>query len=190
MVDWIRRWGFWGVLLFAAWPNAAFDLCGIVCGAYLMPFWEFFGATLIGKAVIKISLQAVFFINLFSEHRLRRLVHIVSRLTPASWGLDVLVERLLREALGKFRKQDFKKSPGASRLAMAWNVIMVLIIGSFALSCINQLAQQQAAKNLKQSAAKEKRASDNFHPGTTTITAAFSDLSTPVPLSSSSSPPI
>ena len=28
MIDFMSRWGFWGVFIMAAWPNAAFDLCG------------------------------------------------------------------------------------------------------------------------------------------------------------------
>ena len=51
----VQAHGFWGILLLAAYPNAAFDLCGICCGHFLMPFWEFFGATLIGKGGIKVS---------------------------------------------------------------------------------------------------------------------------------------
>jgi uncharacterized membrane protein YdjX (TVP38/TMEM64 family) len=61
----IQQHGFYGILLLASWPNAAFDLCGICCGAFLMPFWEFFGATLIGKGVIKVSGQSLFFVALF-----------------------------------------------------------------------------------------------------------------------------
>ena len=38
-------------------PNPLFDLAGITCGHFLVPFWTFFGATLIGKAVIKMSIQ-------------------------------------------------------------------------------------------------------------------------------------
>ncbi|VDI67951.1 Hypothetical predicted protein, partial [Mytilus galloprovincialis] len=38
-------------------PNPLFDLAGITCGHFLIPFWTFFGATLIGKAVIKIHIQ-------------------------------------------------------------------------------------------------------------------------------------
>ena len=34
-----------------------FDLAGITCGHFLVPFWTFFGATLIGKAVIKMHIQ-------------------------------------------------------------------------------------------------------------------------------------
>lgn len=55
MLGFIQRHGFWGILLLAAYPNAAFDLCGICCGHFLMPFWQFFGATLLGKGAIKAS---------------------------------------------------------------------------------------------------------------------------------------
>lgn len=61
----IQQHGFLGILLLASWPNAAFDLCGICCGVFLMPFWEFFGATLIGKGLVKVSGQALFFVALF-----------------------------------------------------------------------------------------------------------------------------
>lgn len=48
------RYDFIGILLMAAYPNALFDLCGICCGHFRMPFWKFFGATFLGKAVIKV----------------------------------------------------------------------------------------------------------------------------------------
>ncbi|KAG8320341.1 Vacuolar membrane protease [Homalodisca vitripennis] len=51
--DLIKRVGFFGILLCASVPNPLFDLAGIMCGHFLVPFWTFFGATLIGKAVIK-----------------------------------------------------------------------------------------------------------------------------------------
>ena len=37
-------------------PNPLFDLAGITCGHFLVPFWTFFGATLIGKAVVKMHI--------------------------------------------------------------------------------------------------------------------------------------
>ena len=54
MLGFIQKHGFLGILLLAAWPNAAFDLCGICCGHFQMPFWQFFSATFIGKALIKV----------------------------------------------------------------------------------------------------------------------------------------
>lgn len=38
-------------------PNPLFDLAGIMCGQFGVPFWEFFLATLIGKAIIKTHIQ-------------------------------------------------------------------------------------------------------------------------------------
>lgn len=38
-------------------PNPLFDLAGITCGHFLVPFCTFFGATLIGKAFIKAHIQ-------------------------------------------------------------------------------------------------------------------------------------
>lgn len=57
MVAFIKRRGFWGIFMLASWPNAAFDLCGIACGAFMMPFWTFFLGTLLGKGVVKVNMQ-------------------------------------------------------------------------------------------------------------------------------------
>jgi hypothetical protein len=63
-----EKYGFLGVFLLASWPNAAFDMCGMCCGYLLMPFWKFFFAVLLGKGVVKVSGQAVFFVNLFGTN--------------------------------------------------------------------------------------------------------------------------
>jgi membrane protein YqaA with SNARE-associated domain len=68
MVKFMQRWGFWGVFLMSAWPNALFDLCGICCGTCLMPFWHFFSACWLGKACVKAPLQLVVLVSVFSEH--------------------------------------------------------------------------------------------------------------------------
>ena len=44
-------------VFFSQIPNPLFDLAGITCGHFLVPFWTFFGATLIGKAIIKMHIQ-------------------------------------------------------------------------------------------------------------------------------------
>jgi hypothetical protein len=46
-------------------PNPLFDLAGICCGHFLIPFWTFFGATAIGKAVIKVHIQVLQCVSLF-----------------------------------------------------------------------------------------------------------------------------
>ncbi|KFM28623.1 Vacuole membrane protein 1-like protein [Auxenochlorella protothecoides] len=83
MLRFIQRHGFWGILALAAYPNAAFDLCGITCGHFLMPFWEFFGATLLGKGVIKVAGQTAFFVALFREGTRERAFAAIEAATPA-----------------------------------------------------------------------------------------------------------
>jgi len=66
-IDFTERNGFLGIVALASWPNAAFDMCGMACGWLDMPMWTFLGATLVGKALIKTTLQGIFFINVFSK---------------------------------------------------------------------------------------------------------------------------
>lgn len=57
MIRFMKHWGMMGVFLMSAWPNALFDLCGICCGCFLMPFWHFFAACFAGKACVKAPIQ-------------------------------------------------------------------------------------------------------------------------------------
>ncbi|TNN64713.1 Vacuole membrane protein 1 [Liparis tanakae] len=73
----IQRVGFFGILACASIPNPLFDLAGITCGHFLVPFWTFFGATLIGKAVIKMHIQKLFVIVTFSGHIVEQMVSLI-----------------------------------------------------------------------------------------------------------------
>jgi membrane protein YqaA with SNARE-associated domain len=64
MIDFLNNYGFQGILLMASFPNLLFDVCGVCCGHYLMPFWTFFGATFIGKAVIRNTYQSLIYVLL------------------------------------------------------------------------------------------------------------------------------
>jgi len=57
---------FLAVTLAASIPNPLFDLAGLTCGHFLIPFGVFFGATFIGKSIIKVSIQSIFIILSFS----------------------------------------------------------------------------------------------------------------------------
>lgn len=67
MINFMKRMGFLGILACASIPNPLFDLAGIICGYSLISFWTFFGATLIGKAVIKMHIQKLVVIIVFNE---------------------------------------------------------------------------------------------------------------------------
>jgi len=59
-------------------PNPLFDLAGLTCGHYLIPFWTFFGATLIGKAVIKMHIQQLAVIIAFNEELLDKFISLLA----------------------------------------------------------------------------------------------------------------
>merc|ERR1711976_567391 len=73
----VEKVGFFGILLAASIPNPLFDLAGITCGHFLIPFWTFFGATLIGKAIVKMHIQMIFIIFLFSKHHIQSVVGLL-----------------------------------------------------------------------------------------------------------------
>ncbi len=70
------------MLLLSAYPNALFDLAGICCGQYMLPFWQFFGGVFIGKALLKVSGQTYVLIMLFSKTHREELLDVVEWLIP------------------------------------------------------------------------------------------------------------
>lgn len=165
MKDWMIRFlekhGFWGVLLMSAWPNVAFDLCGICCGHFLMPFWTFFGATLIGKALIKVNLQSAFFITIFTDAHMKQVEGFIAKISPASWRLDARVSEFLLECREKFHSARAGHESGAeeassSIISQLGSLVMVAFIGYFAVSCIEQFAQQHAAEEDEKKIKKQK----------------------------------
>merc|ERR1719247_1490637 len=64
-VNFTQKFGLMGVVALSAWPNAAFDMCGMACGYLNMPFFSFLGGLVVGKAFIKVGMQAIFFCGLF-----------------------------------------------------------------------------------------------------------------------------
>ena len=57
-------------------------MAGITCGHFLVPFWTFFGATLIGKAVIKMHIQKIFIIFAFND---TLIAGVISNLNRIPW---------------------------------------------------------------------------------------------------------
>uniref|UniRef100_A0A453B993 Vacuole membrane protein 1 n=1 Tax=Aegilops tauschii subsp. strangulata TaxID=200361 RepID=A0A453B993_AEGTS len=93
------------ILLLASVPNPLFDLAGILCGQFNVPFWKFFLATLIGKAIIKVYMQTTLVITLCNNQLLElveeRLVWVFSNSPGVSSILPSLVTKL-KTAKDKF----------------------------------------------------------------------------------------
>ena len=79
----LKQHAFLAVLLCASIPNPLFDLAGLTCGHFLVPFGVFFGATFIGTAIVTVSIQSVFVILSFSEHYVEGGLKVLERVAPS-----------------------------------------------------------------------------------------------------------
>jgi uncharacterized membrane protein YdjX (TVP38/TMEM64 family) len=75
--DNMEKYGFGTILACASIPNPLFDLAGITCGHFRIPFKTFFTATFIGKAIIKVHIQMIFVIAIFRKESLEWIISIV-----------------------------------------------------------------------------------------------------------------
>lgn len=57
-------------------------MAGITCGHFGIPFWTFFGATFIGKAIVKATIQTVFVIFTFSKHHIETVIKFLEGVLP------------------------------------------------------------------------------------------------------------
>ncbi|KAJ2502994.1 hypothetical protein GGH96_000593 [Coemansia sp. RSA 1972] len=128
----LRRFGFLGILLFAAIPNPLFDLAGITCGHFQIPFWTFFGATLLGKSVIKATIQTVVVITAFSKETVDGVLLGLQRVSPV---VHNVASRVLSKAM------VFEHNDDVSVVASVWNMCVTLMLVYFVVSTLEAFAQ-------------------------------------------------
>jgi hypothetical protein len=75
--EYIQKYGFVAIMLLASVPNPLFDLAGLTCGHFLVPFATFFGALILGKAVIKTCVQSIFFVSLINRRTFNRIEYVI-----------------------------------------------------------------------------------------------------------------
>lgn len=142
----IKRIGFLGILLCASIPNPLFDLAGITCGYFLIPFWTFFLATIIGKALIKMSIQTVFIIFIFSEHHVERIIRWMKHIPYYGRLLQTPFKDWLQEQKGKMHRKPGENLTGhttkTALLTRMFNIFVTAMILYFIASIINSLAQR------------------------------------------------
>ncbi len=146
MMHFIDYYGFCGIVAFSAWPNAFFDLCGICCGQFLMPFWKFFGAVFIGKVLIKINLQSCVFITIFSKKYMDHVINVVHWITGwQNWiNIDIMLLDYIENQKNKFHQgSEYEDNGSDNLLSTLINLIMMAIIGMFAISCVHQFVQKK-----------------------------------------------
>lgn len=151
MIDFINKVGFFGIVMFAAIPNPLFDVAGLASGIAQVPFLSFFGATMIGKAFIKVLLQSSFVIFIFHDNNLEmileKLQKSLSVYFPSIRGLK-LHKFLDDQRTSVLRKQvmDSNQSSGISKL-FSWCISVIMIL--FVISVIRSLDQQYRERTTK-----------------------------------------
>lgn len=140
----IKKVGFLGILLCASIPNPLFDLAGITCGHFLVKFGTFFGATLLGKAVIKMHIQKMFVIFLFSQHHLDNLFSLSAKIPYIGESIQPVFQEWLNKEKQKLHKSHKNNNqPSESMLSWVLGKIVLAMIVFFVVSIVNSLAQQR-----------------------------------------------
>ncbi|XP_017114929.1 vacuole membrane protein 1 [Drosophila elegans] len=144
----VERVGFFGILACASIPNPLFDLAGITCGHFLVPFWTFFGATLIGKAVIKMHIQKIFVIIAFNETLIERAVDLLASLPVLGHKLQEPFKSFLKNQKQRLHRQQRGAAGSGTAAGDSGNLLSrifeTFVIGMvcyFVVSIVNSLAQ-------------------------------------------------
>lgn len=124
-------------------PNPLFDLAGITCGHFLVPFWTFFGATLIGKAVIKMHIQKVFVVVAFNELLIEKAIDMLRNIPLVGKPLQEPFKSFLQNQKAHLHSgKGAPASPGGGNLlARIFEKFVILMVAYFVVSIVNSLAQ-------------------------------------------------
>lgn len=153
MEDIVERVGFFGILLCASIPNPLFDLAGITCGHFMVPFWKFFGATLIGKAVIKMHIQKIFVIISFNENLVDKFIDILAVIPLVGVRLQKPFKGFFESQKQRLHRNNHKQSvnpPQGNILASVFEYFVFIMICYFIISIINTFAQSCCKRMRKQ----------------------------------------
>ena len=171
MVRFLKNYGTAGLLVLASVPNPLFDLAGIAAGHFLMPFNQFFLATLCGKAVIRNGYQSLVYVAMADEKVMDFVVRGLQSLAPDGLQLDSKIREVLEAGRAQFNRaggssSTSKGGKGGSKAAKAaataaaasasasvggifdqlklyWQGVMVIFLALFLLSCVTALAQHR-----------------------------------------------
>ncbi|XP_002155834.2 vacuole membrane protein 1 isoform X1 [Hydra vulgaris] len=143
----VEKVGFLGILAFASIPNPLFDLAGITCGHCLVPFWTFFGATLIGKAVIKMHIQQTFVILCFSKSYVEATLNLLGNIPYIGVYVQAPFQRAVQAQISKLHQSKASNAvQGTNILGFIFEKLVTFMIIYFIISIINSMAQSMAKR--------------------------------------------
>lgn len=143
----VEKVGFFGILLFASIPNPLFDLAGITCGHCLVPFWTFFGATLIGKAIIKMHIQQTFVILCFSKAYVEAVLKLLGDIPYVGSYIQAPFQKAVQTQINKLHQVGGAGgAQGTNILGFIFEKLVTGMIIYFLVSIVNSMAQSYAKK--------------------------------------------
>jgi membrane protein YqaA with SNARE-associated domain len=154
-----KKHSFWVILAFASIPNPLFDLAGLTCGHFGISFWTFFGATFLGKAVIKAHFQTAVVIMIFYKKHLDELISFVSNHVPM---LSNHLNRIIEEQKRLFHSSD-QTVQTRSPIGRVWDFFLFLMIAWFVRSVIDSLVHDHLAEHDHKRLSAEKSNEDQEH---------------------------
>ncbi|XP_030566480.1 vacuole membrane protein 1 [Drosophila novamexicana] len=144
----VLRIGFFGILLCASVPNPLFDLAGVACGHFLVPFWKFFVATLIGKAIFKSNIQQLIVIVAFSEDLVSVLIDAIGQVPLIGAKIESPIQSLLNSTKQRMHRKANSDDPftGLSLVAHLFQLLALVIVAYFVVSMLGGLAQRRCKR--------------------------------------------
>lgn len=131
-------------------------MAGITCGHFLVPFWTFFGATLIGKAVIKMHLQKIVVIIAFNELLIEKAVDYLAFIPAVGKKFQEPFKAFLQNQKERLHRGKTTKHKG-NLLQKVFEVFVIGMIIYFILSIINSLAQSWHKRIHKKTNSKKQQ---------------------------------
>ncbi|KAL1489433.1 hypothetical protein ABEB36_014328 [Hypothenemus hampei] len=152
----VQKVGFFGILACASIPNPLFDLAGITCGHFLVPFWTFFGATLIGKAIIKMHIQKLFVIIAFNETLIETAINYLILVPVVGKMLQTPFKEFMDGQKNKLHKKATRnvKEGGGNILGAIFEKFVFVMIIYFVISIVNSFAQSYHKRINKKNSGK------------------------------------
>ncbi|KAG6431088.1 hypothetical protein SASPL_109163 [Salvia splendens] len=150
---------FFTILILASVPNPLFDLAGIMCGQFGIPFWEFFLATVIGKAIIKTHIQTVFIISVCNNQLLHWMENELLWLSSKIPGFSSVMPKLIANLHSvKYKYLSTKPEPPTSvkaakwdfSLTSIWNTVVWIMLINFFVKIVNSTAQSHLKREQDQ----------------------------------------
>ncbi|XP_044057158.1 vacuole membrane protein 1 [Siniperca chuatsi] len=152
----VQKVGFFGILACASIPNPLFDLAGITCGHFMVPFWTFFGATLIGKAIIKMHIQKLFVIITFSKHIVEQMVSLIGSVPKVGPSLQKPFSQYLEAQRNKLHHAGGSAPADENWLSWVFEKVVLVMVCYFVISIVNSMAQSYAKRLQQQRHSEEK----------------------------------